>query len=145
VEKQCAQFTFRADPDGRIAGRIVDEHGHPLGDVEVFVLKLNEIPPKQLSLDDKFREVNNNDDGTFTLAGLPPGQYILAAYVWALPQGFPANPSDRNRLTAATLHFYPGRLKNEAVALNLEFGQHFDGLTITIPFDPSAWKDVESH
>jgi hypothetical protein len=139
--KQCAEFVYRTHPDGHIEGKIVDQSGRPLGNVEVVIWRYDR-PPKELRLEHTFRHTYNAADGTFVLDRLPPGQYVVAAYVFALPQGFPARPEDRDKLTAATLRFYPGP---EAQILRLELGQHLSDLVFTIPFNPAQWKSVESH
>jgi hypothetical protein len=142
VPKGCAEVTFRTQPDGHIAGRIVDGNGRPLGNVQVMVWNLG----SEFNLYTSVLHEYNNEDGTFDLAPLPPGKYILGAYVWVLPQGYPAMADDRERLTQATLHFYPGTTHYaDGKAINLDQGQHVSGITIQIPFDAGQWEGVESH
>jgi hypothetical protein len=140
--KGCAEVTFRTRPDGHIAGKIVNTDGRPLGNVQVMVWNVGQ----EFNLYKSVLSVYNNEDGTFDVAPLPPGKYILGAYVWVLHQGFPAMANDRERLTQATLHFYPGTTRfADGKAISVDLGQHVSGITLEIPFDPTEWKDVESH
>ncbi len=119
LPKGCAEVTFRTEPDGHIGGRIVNSGGHPLTHVD-------------------------NEDGTFDLGPLPPGEYILGAYVWSLPQGFPAMANDRERLQNATLRFFPGTREFKAAKpMVVGYGEHVTRVELRIPFDLAAWKDVK--
>jgi len=135
----CVEVTFRTEPDGHIAGRILNADDTPLPNVEVVAWKSGE----EFNLYRGVARVNNSDDGTFDLGPLPPGKYIIGAHVWVLPQGFPGAQGDRDRLTKATLHFFPDtQTFNEAKPITLEYGQHVVDIHLKIPFEPAAWKDV---
>jgi hypothetical protein len=137
--KGCAEVTYRTEPDGHISGRIVNQDGAPLPNVSVSFWKAAEKFNIYASA-----YVNNNDDGTFDLGPLPPGEYKLAAHVWLLPQGYPGEP-DREKLTNATLRFFPGATSPDAATLiKVGFGEHVSGIEIKIPFDPAQWKDVKA-
>jgi hypothetical protein len=139
LPKGCAEVTFRTEPDGHISGRIVGVGGRPLPNVQVAAWKAG----KKFNLYLPEGSDHNKPDGTFDIGPLPPGKYILGAYVWTLPQGFPATPDDRDRLTGATLRFFPGTSEFDlAKPIVVDFGQHISNITITIPFNSDAWKDV---
>jgi hypothetical protein len=140
LPKGCAEVTFRAQPDGRITGRIFNEDGLPLANVEVIVWNAAE----------KFEFYRgairgyNKEDGSFDLGPLPPGEYILGAYVWVLPQGFPAMADERNNLTKATLRYYSGATSPQsAKKIEIGFGQHVGNIELRIPFDPASWKNIK--
>jgi len=140
LPKGCAEVTFRTQPDGRISGRILNEDGSPLGNVEVIVWNSAE----------KFEfyrgaiRNHNQEDGAFDLGPLPPGEYILGAYVWLLPQGFPAMADERDKLTNATLRYFSGATSPEsAKKIKIGFGQHVDSIELRIPFDPASWKNIK--
>jgi len=141
--KGCAEVTFRTQPDGRIAGIIVDEEGHPLRNVELRLWKpgLKKFDfANDYDLYDK-----NNDDGTFELGPVPPGTYILGAYVWTLPQGYP-HPEDESRLQDATLRFFSAATDYQrAIPITVQFGEHLNGIRLAIPFNPDNWKAVQTY
>ena len=140
LPKGCAEVTFRTQPDGRISGRILNTNGSPLPNVEVVVWHASQ----------KFEFYRgdsrgyNKEDGSFDLGPLPPGEYILGAYVWVLPQGFPAMAEDRNKLTSATLRFFPDAASPESAGrLEVGFGEHVGNIELRIPFDPSLWTSIK--
>lgn len=140
LPKGCAEVTFRTQPDGRINGRILDGSGAPLGNVEVIIWNAHE----KFDFYSGASMAYNKPDGSFELGPLPPGDYILGAYVWVLPQGFPALAEERQRLTDATLRYYSNaRSRDSAKEIKIGFGEHVDGVELTIPFEPSAWKNIK--
>lgn len=143
LPKGCAEVTFRTQPDGRIAGIIVDKEGHPLRNVELRLWKpgLKKFDfANDYDLYDK-----NNDDGTFELGPVPPGTYILGAYVWTLPQGYP-HPDDESRLQDATLRFFSAANDyRRATPITVQFGEHVNGIRLVIPFNPDDWKAVVTY
>lgn len=140
LPKGCAEVTFRTQPDGHITGRIVTGGGSPLTNVEICVCNAT----KKFNLYQCDGRVHNESDGTFDIGPLPPGNYVLGAYVWTLPQGYPAMADDRDRLTNATLRFFPGTSKYAlAKPIAVDFGQHIPGISLIIPFSPDAWTDVK--
>jgi len=141
--KGCAEVVFRTRPDGRIEGRILDAHGRALPNVEVVAWDAEKERGEQFNLYRGASRVHNEPDGRFSLGPLPPGKYKIGAYVWLLPQGFPAMADDRERLTKATLRFVPGTTEfDSAKVVNLELGQHLSNVELNISFDPADWKDI---
>lgn len=140
LPKGCAEVTFRTQPDGRISGRILNEDGSPLPNVEVIVWNTAE---KFEFYRGALRDYNK-DDGTFDIGPLPPGEYILGAYVWVLPQGFPAMADERDKLTQATLRFFSGATSPDAARkIAVGFGEHLANIELLIPFNPAAWRSIK--
>jgi hypothetical protein len=138
--KGCAEVTFRTQPDGRISGRILNEDGSPLANVEVIVWNAAEV----FQLYGGAIRNHNQEDGSFELGPLPPGEYILGAYVWRLPQRFPASADERDQLTNATLRYFSGVTSPQsAKKIKIEFGQHVGSIELRIPFDPASWKNIK--
>jgi len=137
--KGCAQVTFRAEPNGRLSGRIIDANGRALPNVEIRVW-VNK-PAFVFWLADS--SVKNADDGTFDIGGLPPGEYVLGAYVLALPSGYPQDPETRDRLFRATLRYCPGTPeRNSAKVINLKYAQHISNIILRIPLKLEDWKNA---
>lgn len=140
LPKGCAEVTFRTQPDGRISGRVLNEDGSVLPNVEVIAWNAAE----KFDFYQGAARGYDEKDGSFELGPMPPGEYILGAYVWVLPQGYPAMSEDRDRLTQATLRFFSGEMSHEsAKKIRLKFGQHVAAVELRIPFNPSDWKDVK--
>ncbi len=140
MPKGCAEVTLRTQPDGRASGRILSEDGSALPNVEVSIWNAAE----KFNFYRGAASDYNKEDGSFELGPLPPGEYVLGAYVWVLPQGFPALALERNRLTRATLRFFPRATSFEsATKIKLGFGQHITHIDLRIPFDPAAWKSIQ--
>jgi len=138
--KGCAEVTFRTQPDGRISGRILNKDGSFLPNVEVIIWNAAE---KFEFYRGAIRDYNK-EDGSFDLGPLPPGEYILGAYVWVLPQGFPAMADERDKLTQATLRFFSGATSpGSARKIKVGFGEHVANIELRIPFDPAAWKSIK--
>lgn len=139
LPRGCAQVTFRTEPDGHIAGRIVDSSGNQLLRAAVRIWKPGEHHKSYGALHWEFA----NDDGTFDLGPLPPGEYILGWYLWKLPHGRPRDSPTRKRLERTTLRFYPGTADpDKAQPIVLGFGEHIKNLHFVIPFDPAEWKET---
>jgi hypothetical protein len=136
----CAEVIFRTEPDGRILGTVKGTDGKSIEDVEIIAWNADQKY-------DFYRgsaRVYAGKDGSFDLGPLPPGKYIVGAYVWALPQGFPSLSDDRDRLTESTLRFFPGTVSfSSAIPVKLELGQHLTNLDLTLPFKPQDWKDIK--
>lgn len=140
LPKGCAEVTFRTQPDGRISGHILNKNGSPLANVEVIVWNANE---KFEFYRGAMRD-HDKEDGSFDLGPLPPGEYILGAYVWVLPQGYPALAEERDKLTRATLrYFLDATSPQSAKRIKIGFGQHFGEVDLRIPYDPASWKNIK--
>jgi len=140
LPKGCAEVTFRTQPDGHITGRIVTGQGQPLPNVQVCAWNVE----KKFNLYLCDGSVHNESNGSFDIGPLAPGKYVLGAYVWTLPQGYPGMQDDRDRLTKATLRFFPGTTEyDRAKPIVLDLGQRVPDISLVIPFSPGAWNDVK--
>jgi hypothetical protein len=147
VAKECAQFFFTTEPDGHISGRVVDQHG-ALQAAEVRIWK----PGSEFKFDEQKRSLVTN--GIFDFGPLDPGSYILGAFVRNVSRKrtmyprrvpisplSPRGPEENDPLSRATLRFYPGTSDFKlAKPIEVGFGQHISGITLTIPFDPDKWR-----
>jgi hypothetical protein len=140
MAKGCEEVTFRTQPDGHLRGQIFDKDGSPLPNVQVIAWNTR----------DKFNfyqgsRVFNKGDGSYDVGPLPPGEYILGAYVWVLAQGFPNMPEDRDRLTKATLQFFPSATSHRSASkIKVGYGEHLTKVDFHLAFDPAQWKYVEA-
>jgi hypothetical protein len=140
LPKGCAEVTFRTQPDGRISGRILNQDGSPLANIAVIIWNAAE---KFEFYRGVIRDYNK-EDGSFDLGPLPPGEYILGAYVWVLPQGFPAMQDERDKLTQATLRYFSDANSPEsAKKIKVGFGQHVGNIELRIPFNPASWTKIK--
>jgi len=66
---------------GHIEGTVVDDQKKPVANAFVVFVP----DPNRRNREDLFRENGTNQEGQFVLAGIPPGEYTLLA--WLSPQG----------------------------------------------------------
>jgi hypothetical protein len=110
---------------GAIAGRVVDDAGEPLADVQVQAFK------RRTPSDDSFTPVGvadkTDDTGAFRLYAIPPGTY----YVRAIPDAgdrAPGFANDGHNI------YYPGTPDvQNAETVTVAAGQEQVGLTVSIP------------
>jgi hypothetical protein len=123
----CIEIEVVALPDGEISGRVVDGKGRPLPGATIRVWQANEVT----ALENSWWGRNNDAHGRFTEGPLPPGQYVVGAYIWP--------PDEEHRLRKGqdakpSLWFYPGVSRPEhAKIITLAFAEHRGGIQIRIP------------
>ncbi len=101
-----------------VIGRVVDEFGEAVTDVQVTAMRYRYVAGRRL-LGPVGRMVTTNDIGEFRLFGLAPGQYFLSA---TLRAGNPADVSNDRSGYAPT--YYPGTASlADAQRLTLGVGQ----------------------
>lgn len=70
VPPDDAEATVEIDlPGGQIDGIVLDEDGKPVPEVEILVLRGNDVPAN----------AGSDQDGRFTVMGLEPGRFVLYA------------------------------------------------------------------
>jgi protocatechuate 3,4-dioxygenase beta subunit len=75
--QKSSDLTMRLTPQGVIAGRVLDEEGEPVANVDVQVLRQQYMQGrKQLS---RAGGSATNDLGEYRIFGLPPGRYYVSA------------------------------------------------------------------
>ena len=111
-----------------VSGRILDEFGEPIPDVQVAAQQYQTIQG-QRRLVPSGRQTQTNDIGEFRLFGIPPGQYYLTA-TWRNNNNNPLNLDDR---TAYAPMYFPGT-DNPAQAqrLTLAIGQELSDLVMAL-------------
>lgn len=102
-----------------ITGRILDEFGDPMTDVQVSAMRYQFVQGRR-QLAPVGRIVTTNDIGEYRLFGLAPGHYLVAATLRAA-NAVDAISSDRSGYAPT---YYPGTsVIAEAERLNLELSQ----------------------
>jgi hypothetical protein len=104
-DKQIAEKIDFSLPHGAvITGRVLDEYGEPIADVQVSALR-NQFTPSGPRPANAGRMAATNDIGEFRLFGLPPGQYFLSASYrnYQMPIGPATGDASGYALT-----YYPG-------------------------------------
>jgi protocatechuate 3,4-dioxygenase beta subunit len=109
-----------------ITGRIVDEFGEPMSDVQIapqhyqFVQGQRRLVPAG-------RQASTDDMGEFRLFGVPPGQYYLSA-TWR-----PTNPMNAEDKTAYAPMYFPGTDNlAQARRITLAAGQQISDIVMAL-------------
>jgi hypothetical protein len=118
---------FTLTRGGVITGRIVDEAGEPLQDLQVTAMREQIIRgTRQLQ---PANQATTNDIGEFRIFGLAPGQYYVQAVWRRLDPGASASP-DR---TGYPVTFFPGTTSEaEAQRVTVAAGQTIDDLAMAL-------------
>jgi hypothetical protein len=125
-----AQTVERVDfslPHGSIiTGRIVDEFGEPIADVQVMPMRYQFMQGRR-RLTPNGRSSQTNDIGEFRLFGLPPGQYYMSATL----RNFMGGDSEDRSGYAPT--YYPGTPNvAEAQRINVGLGQVMNDINLAL-------------
>jgi len=108
------KLDFSLARGGVVAGRILDEFGEPMSEVQVAAQQYQTIQG-QRRLVPSGRQAQTNDIGEFRLFGVPPGQYYLSA-TWRQ-----INPMNSDDKTAYAPIYFPGT-DNPAQAQRITVG-----------------------
>ena len=103
-DKQVLEKIDFALPRGAvIMGRVLDEYGEPVADVQVSALRkqYTSTGPRPMM---SGRGSSTNDIGEFRVFGLPPGQYVISANARSFAMG-PITTGDNS---GYALTYYPG-------------------------------------
>jgi hypothetical protein len=124
---------FRLPRGAVITGRVVDEFGEPIEEVQVMAMRFQYSQGRrQLATS---RSGMTNDIGEFRIYGLQPGQYVISATYRAANFNFPGDASaerDRDRSGYAPT-YYPGTANSaDAQRLNVSVGQKISDVTIAL-------------
>src|SRR3954466_2675704 len=110
-----------------ITGRIVDEFGEPMSDVQISPQRY-EFVRGQRRMTPAGRQATTDDMGEFRLFGVPPGQYYLSA-TWRSNNN-PMNAEDR---TAYAPIYFPGTDNvAQAQRLTLTAGQQISDVVMAL-------------
>src|SRR5215467_3981671 len=133
IEVHNAQLLDKVDfslPHGAvITGRVVDEFGEPIADVQVGAMRaLYAQGRRQLTM--AGRGSQTNDIGEFRIYGLPPGQYVISATYRAINIGINEVSNDRSGYAPT---YYPSTSNSaEAQRITVGVGQKVSDLTIAL-------------
>jgi protocatechuate 3,4-dioxygenase beta subunit len=95
------KIDFALPRGGVISGRIVDEYGEPMSDVQIAPQQYQTMQGRR-TLIPSGRQTTTDDMGEFRLFGIPPGQYYLSA-TWR-----PAGALNNEEKIAYAPMYFPG-------------------------------------
>jgi hypothetical protein len=122
-----ANVSFVLQRTGAITGRIVDEFGDPVTDVDVMAMRWQFIGSERRMMPANGRISRTNDLGDYRLYGLAPGQYFVTA---TLRSFMPGETDDRSGYAAT---YYPGTGSvAEAQRITIAAGQTISGANMTL-------------
>jgi Carboxypeptidase regulatory-like domain len=132
LEVRNAQLLDKVDfslPRGAvITGRVVDEFGEPVADVQVAAMRTQYLQGRR-QLMPAGRNGTTNDIGEFRLYGLPPGQYAVSA-TYRVNSGSNEVSNDRSGYAPT---YYPGTTNSgEAQRITVGVGQKISDLNIAL-------------
>jgi protocatechuate 3,4-dioxygenase beta subunit len=129
ADQTIEKVDFSLPKGGVITGRVLDEFGEPIADVQVAPLR-NQFTPAGRRPMMAGRMATTNDIGEFRLFGLLPGQYYLSATLRTMFAG-PFDTSDDRSGYAAT--YFPGTPNMaEAQLLTIGIGETVSDLTVVL-------------
>ena len=133
LEVRNAQLLDKVDfslPRGAvITGRVVDEFGEPVADVQVAAMRYQYAQGRRQLLT-AGRIGSTNDIGEFRLYALPPGQYVISATYRTVNFGLNEISNDRSGYAPT---YYPGTANaTEAQRVTLAVGQRLSDLNIAL-------------
>ncbi len=130
------KIDFRLPRGGVITGRVLDEFGEPISDVQVSPVRYQFMPGGRRPMP-AGRVSSTNDIGEFRIFGLPPGQYFVSASTRGGFMGggggiaISLDNSDGRAGYAPT--YYPGTTDPSAAqAIDVTAGQTVSNITLTL-------------
>jgi hypothetical protein len=115
-ERGCAKIDYLVETDGRIVGKVVDEHGQGLSKVHLVALKVDPADP-QKAVNQEY--AMTEEGGQFLFRGLSAGRYLFKI-THARSQLYPAS-------------YYPGvQTTADAYAVNVGEGQKVEGIELRL-------------
>jgi hypothetical protein len=121
---------FRLPRGGVIAGRIVDEFGDPVSNVQVMTLR-TQFTQGQSRITQTGRQATTNDIGEFRLYGLAPGKYYVSATYRSQFLGNQIDVSEN--LTGYAATYYPGTPDaTSAQAITIGAGETINGINLQL-------------
>jgi protocatechuate 3,4-dioxygenase beta subunit len=133
LDHQTVERVDFALPRGSVVtGRIVDEFGEPVSDVEIAVQRSQIVLGQRRLV--ASGQATTNDLGEFRLFGIPPGQYYLSA-TWRNP---PPMANGDNKTTYPPTYF-PGTANlAQAQRITLAVGQELTDIVMALKPIPAA-------
>lgn len=124
------KLTIALPRGGVITGRIVDEAGEPLAEAQVQALRSQFVPGGRRMMPAS-RGDTTDDQGSFRIYGLMPGEYVVSATVrntnmMLMANGRPAAESDQGYAPS----YFPGTPSmSDAQRVTVGIGQEVSGIT----------------
>ena len=119
-----------------IAGRIVDEFGEPLTGAQVQVLRYAYVNGAR-QLRPAGQSDRTDDQGSFRVFGLPPGDYAVTATLREDRPGMRMqNPSDEPATGYAPTYFPGTTNPGDAQRVSVALGQELNGITFGLSLAP---------
>lgn len=81
-DRQCENRSFHIKNNSRVSGKIVDENGKPLENIEVELFLENTEP----SLNATGESAETDEKGNFSFSGIPLGRYFLSVNFYKMPE-----------------------------------------------------------
>lgn len=125
------KIVFGLPRGGVIAGRLLDEAGDPLADAQVQLMR-SAFMPGGRRLQPAGRMDTTDDQGSFRLHGLAPGEYVVSATMRSqMMSGPPGLVPGSDQGYAPT--YYPGTpAMNDAQRITVGLGQEVSGITFAM-------------
>lgn len=123
-DRGCAEASFFAVADGRVAGRVVDAAGKPPREVKVVLIPAS--ARGRLTMRDEVRAdyLQEKDAGQFDLTQVPPGEYLLGVNLTFSPDEDEPYPPT----------YYPGvGDPSAATVVRVGLGQKMTDLVLRLP------------
>ncbi len=134
--QEVKDILFRLLPAGAISGRVVDEDGEGMMEVQVQALRWTTVRGRRQLMPASGERTN--DRGEYRIYNLPPGRYYLAAtyeggYVTGYLVGMAGGVSEAPLDEAYAPVFYPGTSDlAQASALDLRGGDELGGMNMVL-------------
>ncbi|MBD0369291.1 MAG: hypothetical protein ICV60_00445 [Pyrinomonadaceae bacterium] len=115
ADRGCARAYFEAEVNGRVTGRVFDSEQHPA-----------KVSLRLVSANDKEKQRTvygySEEDGSFEVTGVPPGDYLL--YMQLEAEEWKNNQN----------YYYPGtKNRKEATVIKVALGQKVEGHEFQLP------------
>ena len=141
------RLDFSLPRGGVITGRVVDEYGDPISNIQIGAMRSDTIGGRK-QLMPAGRMTSTNDLGEFRVYGIPPGQYVIQATWHGLrPILAPGGQADDESGYATT--FFPGTVAaSEAQRITVSSGQTISDVVfamVTAKIASVSGTVVDSH
>jgi len=131
ADGQIANVNLTLSHSGVIAGRVIDEFGEPVTDVQVTTMRYQYVNGERRLVPAAGRSTTN-DIGEFRMFGLPPGDYLVSARVQNGMMFLDSDDRPENRAGYAPT-YYPGTSNpGEAQRISIDAGQVVNGISLTL-------------
>ena len=136
-EQTLEKIDFSLPRGSAITGRITDEFGDPVTDVQVQALRYQTVNGER-QLVDEGRTARTDDLGAYRLFGLMPGDYIVRA---SIPPGMQGSRGVETEQTGYPGTYYPGVADvSQAQTVTAALGQELS--SIAFPLVPARLSRV---